>query len=168
MSDTDKSKIKNLERELFQLIESKDMLGKSFAEQIVDLEKYRVNRDEVWSNLVDLLDKLDEELFRRICTEYNNQTLREHIEFVRQVNERELNEMRQLGEILPFNDQIEFYKVGFCFYAIKIHFIEVSISLHSETNSKKRKKNYFFVHFRLKLWYFDKRSDAHQKLQKPS
>jgi hypothetical protein len=113
VSEADKNKIKNLEGELLRLADTKETLNRTFADQIVDLEKYRVSRDEVWSNLVDLLDKLDEELFRRICTEYNNQTLREHIEFVKQVNERELNEMRQLGEILPFNDQIEFYKVYF-------------------------------------------------------
>jgi hypothetical protein len=110
IGEADKNKIKNLERELCQLKESKEIFNKSFDEQVKDLEKYRLNRDEVWSNLVDLLDKLDEELFRRICTEYNNQTLREHIEFVKQVNEREIAEMNQLGEALPFNDQIEFYK----------------------------------------------------------
>ena len=59
---------------------------------------------------MDLLDKLDDELYRRIAVEYNNQTLREHIEFIKQINEKEKHEMAQLGDALPFNDQVEFYK----------------------------------------------------------
>jgi len=57
-----------------------------------------------------LLKRLDDELYKRITVEYGNQTLREHIEFVKQINERELNEMAQLVTVLPFNEQIEFYK----------------------------------------------------------
>jgi intermediate filament protein if len=110
LNDSDKNKIKCLERELCQLCESGEHLRKSCEDEKKDIEKYRKNRDEVWSNLVDLLDKLDDELYRRISTEYSNQTLREHIEFIKQINERELLEMSQLGEALPFNDQIEFYK----------------------------------------------------------
>ncbi len=110
LNENERNKIKNLERELVNLRESNVLLKKSIDDQISDIEKYRHNRDEAWTNLVDLLDKLDEELFRRIAVEYNNQTLREHIEFVKQVNEREINEMNQLSEALPFNDQIEFYK----------------------------------------------------------
>ena len=49
-------------------------------------------------------------MYRRIAVEYNNQTLREHIEFIKQINEKEKSEMAQLGEALPFNDQVEFYK----------------------------------------------------------
>lgn len=108
--DNDKTKIKNLERELVQLRENKEILNKSLKDQLNDLDKYRLNRDETWSNLVDLLDKLDDELFRRISVEYNNQTLREHIEFLKQIHEKELLEMSQLADALPFNDQIEFYK----------------------------------------------------------
>jgi chromosome segregation ATPase len=86
--DNDKSKIKNLEREICALRENKELLNKSLKEQLADLDKYRLNRDETWSNLVDLLDKLDDELFRRISVEYNNQTLREHIEFLKQIHEK--------------------------------------------------------------------------------
>lgn len=110
VNDAEKNKIRNLERELGQLRENEQLLKRSVADEIKDIEKYRSNRDETWNNLVDLLDRLDDELFRRISVEYNNQTLREHIEFVKQINEKELQEMSQLGDALPFNDQIEFYK----------------------------------------------------------
>ena len=110
LNDNEKQKIKNLERELCVARESNELLKKSIADELCDIEKYRLNRDETWAQLVELLDKLDDELYRRISVEYNNQTLREHIEFVKAVNERELAEMGQLAEALPFNDQIEFYK----------------------------------------------------------
>ncbi len=42
--------------------------------------------------------------------EYNNQTLREQLEFVWQVNRRELVEMAHLSEVLPFNEQVDFYR----------------------------------------------------------
>jgi chromosome segregation ATPase len=109
-NDNDKNKIKNLERELVQLRENGELLQRSVGDQVQEIEKYKLNRDATWASLVDLLDKLDDELYRRIAVEYNNQTLREHIEFVKQINEKELVEMGQLGEALPFNDQIEFYK----------------------------------------------------------
>jgi hypothetical protein len=109
-NDNDKNKIKNLERELVQLRENGELLQRSVGDQVQEIEKYKLNRDATWASLVDLLDKLDDELYRRIAVEYNNQTLREHIEFVKQINEKELLEMSQLGEALPFNDQIEFYK----------------------------------------------------------
>lgn len=54
--------------------------------------------------------RLDDELFKRITVEYGNQTLLEQIAFTRQINEREITEMEQLGQVLPFNEQIEFYK----------------------------------------------------------
>lgn len=108
--ENEKTKIKNLERELVQLRENNENMKKAVGDEIREIEKNRQMRDDTWANLVDLLDKLDDELFRRIAVEYNNQTLREHIEFVKQVNEREIAEMAQLGEALPFNDQIEFYK----------------------------------------------------------
>lgn len=110
LGDQDKTKIKNMERELGQMRESAEMYKRSVSDQIHDIEKNKLTRDETWANLVDLLDKLDDELYRRIAVEYNNQTLREHIEFIKQINEKEKNEMAQLGEALPFNDQVEFYK----------------------------------------------------------
>lgn len=110
VSDAHAGKIKNLERELVQLADSHDNLKQAVASEIKDIERYKSNRDDTWAGLVELLDRLDDELFRRIGVEYNNQTLREHIEFVKQINERELSEMSQLGTVLPFNEQIEFYK----------------------------------------------------------
>lgn len=110
VSDAHSSKIKNLERELVQLNDSHENLKQAVASEIKDIERFKANRDDTWAGLVELLDRLDDELFRRIGVEYNNQTLREHIEFVKQINERELNEMAQLSTALPFNEQIEFYK----------------------------------------------------------
>jgi intermediate filament protein if len=110
LNDGEKQKIKNLEKELCMAVEQNALLKKSIADELCDIEKHRVNRDETWAQLVELLDKLDDELYRRISVEYNNQTLREHIEFVKAVNERELIEMNQMSEALPFNDQIDFYK----------------------------------------------------------
>lgn len=110
VSDAHAAKIKNLERELVQLNDSHDNLKQAVAAEIKDIERFKANRDDTWAGLVELLDRLDDELFRRIGVEYNNQTLREHIEFVKQINERELNEMAQLSTALPFNEQIEFYK----------------------------------------------------------
>lgn len=110
VSDAHAGKIKNLERELVQLNDSHDNLKQAVAAEIKDIERFKANRDDTWAGLVELLDRLDDELFRRIGVEYNNQTLREHIEFVKQINERELNEMAQLSTALPFNEQIEFYK----------------------------------------------------------
>ncbi|CAF0833174.1 unnamed protein product [Brachionus calyciflorus] len=108
--NSDKNKILNLERELNQLGETKLLMSRSLQDALNDIEKYRQHRDDTWLNLVDLLNTLDDELYRRIAVEYNNQTLREHIEFIKQVNEKELQEMNQLSNILPFNDQVEFYK----------------------------------------------------------
>jgi hypothetical protein len=110
VSEHHAEKIKGLERELVQLNDSHDNLKQAVAAEIKDIERYKANRDDTWAGLVELLDRLDDELFRRIGVEYNNQTLREHIEFVKQINERELNEMAQLSTALPFNEQIEFYK----------------------------------------------------------
>ena len=110
VSDAHGNKIKNLERELVQLNDSHDCLKQAVAAEIKDIERFKANRDDTWAGLVELLDRLDDELFRRIGVEYNNQTLREHIEFVKQINERELCEMAQLSQALPFNEQIEFYK----------------------------------------------------------
>jgi chromosome segregation ATPase len=110
VSDAHAAKIKNLERELVQMNDSHDNLKQAVAAEIKDIERFKANRDDTWAGLVELLDRLDDELFRRIGVEYNNQTLREHIEFVKQINERELNEMAQLSTALPFNEQIEFYK----------------------------------------------------------
>lgn len=110
VSDAHGQKIKGLERELVQLNDSHDNLKQAVAAEIKDIERFKANRDDTWAGLVELLDRLDDELFRRIGVEYNNQTLREHIEFVKQINERELSEMAQLGTVLPFNEQIEFYK----------------------------------------------------------
>lgn len=110
VSDAHTNKIKNLERELIQLNDSHDNLKQAVAAEIKDIERFKASRDDTWAGLVELLDRLDDELFRRIGVEYNNQTLREHIEFVKQINERELNEMAQLSTALPFNEQIEFYK----------------------------------------------------------
>jgi chromosome segregation ATPase len=110
VSDSHANKIKGLERELIQLNDSHDNLKQAVAAEIKDIERFKANRDDTWAGLVELLDRLDDELFRRIGVEYNNQTLREHIEFVKQINERELSEMAQLGTVLPFNEQIEFYK----------------------------------------------------------
>jgi len=110
VSNAHADKIRGLERELVQLNDSHDNLKQAVAAEIKDIERFKANRDDTWAGLVELLDRLDDELFRRIGVEYNNQTLREHIEFVKQINERELNEMAQLGTVLPFNEQIEFYK----------------------------------------------------------
>jgi prefoldin subunit 5 len=103
-------KIKALERELDQLNDSHDNLKKAVAAEIKDIERFKSNRDDTWAGLVELLDRLDDELFRRIGLEYNNQTVREQIEFIKQINERELAEMGLLILALPFNEQIEFYK----------------------------------------------------------
>ena len=103
-------KIKALERELDQLNDSHDNLKKAVAAEIKDSERFKSNRDDTWAGLVELLDRLDDELFRRIGLEYNNQTVREQIEFIKQINERELAEMGLLILALPFNEQIEFYK----------------------------------------------------------
>jgi len=109
-NENDREKLRNLERELCNLLETNDTMKKAVADEIADIEKYKEQRDNTWANLVGLLDQLDDELFRRIAVEYNNQTLREHIEFIKQINERELIEMGQLSQVLPFNEQIEFYK----------------------------------------------------------
>jgi len=109
-NENDREKLRNLERELCNLLENNDTMKKAVADEINDIEKYKEQRDNTWANLVALLDQLDDELFRRIAVEYNNQTLREHIEFIKQINERELIEMGQLSQVLPFNEQIEFYK----------------------------------------------------------
>ena len=110
LSNADKTRIKNLEVELAQTKEKNELMKKSIDDELAEIEKYRTNRDDTWSQLVELLDKLDDELYRRISVEYNNQTLREHIEFIKEINEKELLEMSQLSDALPFSDQMEFYK----------------------------------------------------------
>ena len=53
----------------------------------MEIDKNKKARDDTWANLVDLLDKLDDQSYKRIAVEYNNQTLREHIEFIKKINE---------------------------------------------------------------------------------
>lgn len=103
-------KISNLERLLKQMMESHSYLKEALETEVKDIERFKNNRDLTWNSLVEVLDRLDDELFKRITVEYGNQTLREQIEFTRQINEREIIEMEQLGQILPFNEQVEFYK----------------------------------------------------------
>jgi len=110
LEEKQNNKIKGLERELLQLNDSYNFLKQAVDQEMKDIERHKGNRDDTWASLIELLDRLDDELFKRITTEYGNQTLREQIEFLRQINERELAEMEQLGQILPFNEQIEFYK----------------------------------------------------------
>ena len=103
-------KIRNLERQLVQLEDSQACLKEATQAEIKDIERYKTTRDNTWTLLVELLDKLDDELFKRIGLEFSNQTLKEQIEFNWQRNEREMCEMEQLSHALPFNEQVEFYK----------------------------------------------------------
>ena len=103
-------KIRNLERQLVQLEDSHACLKEATQAEIKDIERYKITRDNTWTLLVELLDKLDDELFKRIGLEFSNQTLKEQIEFNWQRNEREMCEMEQLSHALPFNEQVEFYK----------------------------------------------------------
>lgn len=108
--ENDREKMEELERRLVNLTQTNQDLRKAFENEATDIEHLKITRDNTWANLMNVLDDLDNELLRRISIEYNNQTLREHIEFIKQVNERELIEMEQLGKVLPFNEQVEFYK----------------------------------------------------------
>ncbi len=104
------NRIKTLESELLQLKDSHSCLLQATEAELALFERYKKNRDEAMATLNDLLDRLDDELFKRIGVEYNNQTLREQLEFIWQINQRETCEMAQLSHVLPFNEQIDFYK----------------------------------------------------------
>jgi intermediate filament protein if len=110
LRDSDKSKIGGLGYELEQTDSSRRSIYESIEDQNADIEKYRAQRDNIWMQMNDLLDRLDDEVLKRVSTEYNNQTLKEHIEFIKYVHERQVNEMNQLSEALPFNDSVQFYK----------------------------------------------------------
>lgn len=109
-SESSKEKLHSLERKLNNLIQTNHDLKEAFTHEANDIENMKRNRDNIWSNLMVTLDQLDNEMMKRIAVEYNNQTLREHIEFVKQINEREVLEVEELSKILPFNEQMEFYK----------------------------------------------------------
>ena len=109
--DAHTNKIKTLEAELAQMKESQSCLLQATNAELQMYDRYKKAKDNAISTLSELLDRLDDELFKRIGMEYNNQTLREQLEFVLQINKREVYEMSQLGKILPFNEQVEFYKV---------------------------------------------------------
>ena len=109
-NQNDKEKIKNLENKLLNSVETKETLRAVYANEINEIEHLKQKRDQTWTKLMSVLDDLDNEMLRRIAVEYNNQTLCEHIDFVKQINQRELIEMEQLSKVLPFNEQIEFYK----------------------------------------------------------
>lgn len=108
--DITTNKINRLECELTQLRESHSCLLQATEAELQLYARYKKNRDEAMKTLQELLDKLDDELFKRIGMEYNNQTLREQLEFIWQVNQRELVEMSHLSQVLPFNEQVDFYK----------------------------------------------------------
>ena len=107
---SDQTKLDHLSYELHQTGLSKESLKKTIDDQTEDIEKYRMQRDNCWMQMNELLDRLDDELLKRVSIEYNNQTLREHIEFIKNVHERQVHEMNQLSNALPFNDQMQFYK----------------------------------------------------------
>jgi len=81
------NKIKNMEREIAQLRDTKDTYKSLVTDQLLEIEKNKLARDETWTSLVELLDKLDDESYKRIAVEFNNQTLREHIDFIKKINE---------------------------------------------------------------------------------
>ena len=82
-----KNRIKNMEREVVQLKDSCETYKGLVTDQLMEIEKNKAARDDTWASLVDLLDKLDDQSYKRVAVEYNNQTLREHIEFIKQINE---------------------------------------------------------------------------------
>jgi len=110
LQDAQKYKVLDLEGELQQSKLSIDTLKKEMDDEQADIHKYKDQYDMVKKNMAAMMDKYDAETLRRLSIEHSNQTIRENIEFLRQVNERELIEMRQLLSAYPFNDQIEFYK----------------------------------------------------------
>lgn len=110
LQDANKYKVLDLEGELQQTKVSIDTLKKEMDDECADIVKYKNQYDLVKKNLGDMMDKYDSETLKRLSIEHSNQTIRENIEFMRQVNERELIEMRQLLSAYPFNDQVEFYK----------------------------------------------------------
>jgi hypothetical protein len=85
--ESGQNKIKNMEREIAQLRDTKDTYKSLVTDQLLDIEKNKLARDETWTSLVELLDKLDDESYKRIAVEFNNQTLREHIDFIKKINE---------------------------------------------------------------------------------
>lgn len=87
LTEAGQLKIKNMEREIAQLRDTKDTYKGLVTDQLLEIEKNKLARDETWTNLVVLLDRLDDEAYKRICVEFNNQTLREHIDFIKQINE---------------------------------------------------------------------------------
>jgi hypothetical protein len=109
-NENDREKLSDLERKLFNAMETRQTLREAFSNETHDIEMLKERRDITWTNLMAVLDDLDNEMLRRIAVEYNNQTLKEHIEFIKQINEREMLEMESLGKALPFNEQVEFYK----------------------------------------------------------
>ena len=110
LRESDQNKLGRLGYELEQTGYSKEGLHKSIDDQNEDIERYRTQRDNCLMQMSELLDRLDDELLKRVSIEYNNQTLREHIEFIKNIHERQVIEMNQLSDALPFNDQMQFYK----------------------------------------------------------
>jgi chromosome segregation ATPase len=110
LKDTEKYKILNIQNEIEQSNSNLSMLAKAIEDEKNDIKKYRMQQDELNVRLKDLMNRVDDEVLKRVGIEYNNQTLREHIEFLRHVHAKEQLEMSQLTDALPFTDQMEFYK----------------------------------------------------------
>jgi hypothetical protein len=108
--ESDEKKIECLVDQVSNSEETINYLKKSFNEKLLEVEKTKDERDTQWQILTSVMNKLDKELFRRISIEYANQTLREHIECIHQINKLQITEMKQISEISPFNEQVCFKK----------------------------------------------------------
>lgn len=116
-NDELRSLIENMRNEKIQLnqeISNKSETLKNLEMNIDrergEISKYQSQRDLTWSNITDLYNTFNFERAKRISIEHASNTLREKIDFLKQVFEKEELEMSQLGECIPLNDQLEFYK----------------------------------------------------------
>jgi intermediate filament protein if len=94
----DRDKIKNLKYILEQNIQEKKLLEERISEKEIDNKKHAKENARLNDELTAFLNDLDEENFKCLNLDNENQTLREQIKFLQDIHEQELKEMRHLCE----------------------------------------------------------------------
>ena len=102
-------KIRNLENILAQSISELEMLNKSIGEKSIEIKEAYAHNSKLNDQLEVLLNRFDEESYKTLQLDNENQTLGEQIKFLSEVYEKEIAEMKRLFDYPKF-DTTQFYR----------------------------------------------------------
>jgi predicted nucleic acid-binding Zn-ribbon protein len=109
IADEDRRKMKNLENVLEQNMNELDSLLNRIKDKESDLKKNVKENENLNDDLSTLLNELDDELFISSQLRNENQTLEEHIPFLKAIHEQEVAEMKYLSNVTNVNPA-QFYR----------------------------------------------------------